>query len=249
MSAFAQEIEAYSRTYEELKGAVRGLNAEELRWKPAPDKWSVTEVLAHLVDHAIVISFRIREILSGSEARLPGFGQDAWVAGQRANETEAADVLEAFRALVAYHVLLLRRLPDADWDRSAVNFKGETVTLRQVVRAFAVHTHNHVGQIERIKAACAGGFGAGGGGSGGGGSGGLGSDSAGADSADSSSPGSGGIGAVSADSSSPGSGGIGAVSADSTTSGSGSADACSSGSVGLSSGGPCSSLAAQEGRA
>ncbi|WP_370639090.1 DinB family protein [Cohnella sp. REN36] len=153
MSSFAQEIEAYLRTYEELKSAIKGLNEEELHWKPAPSKWSVTEVLAHLVDHAIVISFRIREILSGSETRLPAFAQDAWIAGQRANEAEAVDVLEAFHALVEYHALLLRRLSDADWDRSAVNFKGETVTLLQVVRAFAAHAHNHVGQIERIKAA------------------------------------------------------------------------------------------------
>jgi hypothetical protein len=156
MSSFAAEIEQFLHTYEELQSAVAGLTDEELRWKPAPDKWSVTEVLVHVSDHLIVVSFRIREILSGSAARLPAFSQDDWVAGQRANEAEAADVLEAFRSLLVYNGQLLRRLPEADWDKTAVNFKGETVSLLSVIRGFVAHARNHLGQIDRIRRAEAG---------------------------------------------------------------------------------------------
>ena len=155
MSSFASEIEAYLQTYDELKEAVNGLNEEQLRWKPAPDKWSITEVLTHIADHLIVVSFRIREILSGSEVRLPAFRQDAWIAGQLANEGSASDALDTFRALTAYNALLLRRLPDNDWDKSGVNVKGETVTLLSVVRGFVAHARNHLGQIDRVKQAAA----------------------------------------------------------------------------------------------
>lgn len=153
MSSFDSEIEAFLHTYDQLTEAVQGLTEAQLRWKPAPDKWSVTEVLAHVADHLIVVSFRIREILSGSETRLPAFRQDAWIAGQLANEGSAADVLTAFRALAAYNALLLRRLPAADWDKAGVNAKGETVTLQSVVRGFVSHVRNHLGQIDRIKLA------------------------------------------------------------------------------------------------
>jgi len=155
MSAYAQEIEACLQTCDRLAEAVEGWTEEELRWKPASDKWSATEVLTHVADHLIVVSFRIRELLSGSAARLPAFDQDAWVAGQRANEGSAQDVLEAFRALVRYNSQLLRRLPDAAWDKTAVNFKGETVSLLTIVRGFAAHALHHVGQIERIRHAAA----------------------------------------------------------------------------------------------
>lgn len=155
MSSFASEIEPFLQTYDLLKSAVQNLTDEELRWKPAPDKWSATEVLAHVTDHLIVVSFRIREILSGSQVRLPAFNQDAWVAGQQANRAKAEDVLEAFRSLSVYNALLLRLLPDADWEKNAVNFKGETVSLLTVVRGFVAHAQRHAEQIDRIKQAAA----------------------------------------------------------------------------------------------
>ena len=83
-----------------------------------PDKWSVTEVLSHLTDHNIVVSFRIREIISGSTVQLPALGkmlgQDAWVSSAKANEGEAFEILDAFQALLTYNSLLLRRLSPQD---------------------------------------------------------------------------------------------------------------------------------------
>ncbi|CAI6053205.1 DinB family protein [Cohnella sp. JJ-181] len=153
MSNHNADIEAFSNTYSSLQEAVRGLDVAALTWKPGPGKWSATEVLVHLADHLIVVSFRIREILSGSQTRLPAFNQDPWVEGQYGNEAEAADVLEGFGSLAAYNVLLLRRLSPADWEKEAVNAKGDRIKLADVVRGFAAHAAHHVGQIERIKAA------------------------------------------------------------------------------------------------
>lgn len=155
MSAYAQLIDDFLRSYDRLQLATEGLSVEELRWKPGPDKWSVTEVLTHVTDHQIVVAFRLREILSGSDVRLPAFSQDPWVSNQHANEANVSDILEAFRALLVYHAQLLLRLPDADWDKSAVNFKGETVTVQSVVRGFANHVRHHLGQIDRIRQAYA----------------------------------------------------------------------------------------------
>ncbi|MDG0813281.1 DinB family protein [Cohnella rhizosphaerae] len=153
MSNHNADIEAFTGTYDGLTDAVRGMDVAALTWKPGPGKWSATEVLVHLADHLIVVSFRIREILSGSQARLPAFSQDTWVEGQYGNEAEAADVLEGFRALVAYNARLLRRLSSADWEKEAINAKGDRVTLADVVRGFAAHAKHHLGQIDRIKAA------------------------------------------------------------------------------------------------
>lgn len=151
MSQGPVDLKAYLQTYEQLKAAIEGLTPEELRRKPAPDKWSVTEVIAHLTDHNIVVSFRIREILAGSEARLPAFSQDPWVAGQKANEGNAEDFLDAFRALLVHNGQLFFRLTDEDWAKTGVNFRGETVTLSAIVQGFIDHLQRHLGQIERIK--------------------------------------------------------------------------------------------------
>ncbi|WP_219838507.1 DinB family protein [Paenibacillus sp. R14(2021)] len=143
----------YSLLPQQLANAVSELNEDQLRWKAAPGVWSVTEVLSHLTDHHIVVGFRIRELLSGSTAVLPAFSQDPWVAASHANEGDASDILAFYEAYSAYNLQLLKRLHPEDWAKKGINFKGETVTLREIVWGFIKHVHVHLAQIERITSA------------------------------------------------------------------------------------------------
>jgi hypothetical protein len=151
MSQSPVDIDTYLHTYEQLQEAIEGLSDEKLKLKSSEKQWSVTEVLTHLVDHNIVVSFRIREILSGSETRLPPFSQDPWVAGQRANEAKTSDILDIFRNLLIYNSLLFRRLTPEDWNKTGVNIKGETVTLTTIFHGFIAHVQVHLAQLGRIK--------------------------------------------------------------------------------------------------
>lgn len=144
-------IHDYAATQQQLEEAIEGLSEEQLKWKAAPDSWSITEVLSHLADHSIVVSFRIRDILADTEAQLPAFNQDAWVSGQYANQGKAADSLTLFRSLLQYNSLLLGRLTAGDWEKSGINFKGETVSIKDIIRGFTAHVQSHLAQIERIK--------------------------------------------------------------------------------------------------
>ncbi|MEK3875890.1 DinB family protein [Paenibacillus sp. FSL M7-0420] len=145
------ELTGYLNTHEQLVRAIEGLSEEQLRWKAGPTSWSVTEVLAHLADHSIVVSFRIRDILADTKVQLPAFNQDAWVSGQHSNQGKAADILELFRSLLHYNSLLLGRLSPAEWEKSGINFKGEPVRITDIVRSFSAHVQNHLAQIERVK--------------------------------------------------------------------------------------------------
>ncbi|WP_310831920.1 DinB family protein [Paenibacillus pedocola] len=145
------QINDYQNTHQQLVQATDGLTEEQLRWKAEPASWSITEVLAHLADHSIVVSFRIRDILAGTTAQLPAFNQDAWVSGQHANQGSAADSLELFRSLLHYNSLLFGRLSVEDWEKSGINFKGETVRITDIIRSFTAHVQTHLNQIARIK--------------------------------------------------------------------------------------------------
>lgn len=145
------QISDYLSTYHQLVQKTAGLTEEQLKWKAEPASWSVTEVLTHLADHSIVVSFRIRDILAATTSQLPVFNQDAWVSGQYANSGNASDNLELFRSLLYYNSLLFERLSEEDWEKCGINFKGETVKISDIVRGFTAHVERHLGQIERIK--------------------------------------------------------------------------------------------------
>jgi len=155
MSQPTANLTGYLQTLDQLSAEIAGLSDEQLKWKAAAQEWSVTEVLTHLADHHIVVSFRIREILAGSSVRLPAFAQDAWVEGQVGNEGSAAEALQLFGALLHYNHLIYTRLRPADWAKSGVNFRGETLNLVQVIDAFIKHVELHLAQIQSIKQALA----------------------------------------------------------------------------------------------
>lgn len=145
------DIQAYLHTYDQLRNAIEGWTEEQLKVKPSPEQWSITEVLSHLADHNIVVSFRIRRIIAEPNGALPPFDQDPWVAETRANEASASEILDVFQALLTYNSLLFQRLSPDDWSKSGINFKGEAVTLAAAVQGFIKHVQTHLKQIDRIK--------------------------------------------------------------------------------------------------
>ncbi len=149
-------ILSYLHAYVDIEEEIEGLSEEQVKWKASSQSWSITEVLAHLVDHSIVVSFRIRDILAGSANRLPAFDQDSWVSGQKANEESIGELLIAAHALVRYNAGLLGRLSEEDWQRSGINAKGEPVQIAAIIPAFVSHVQGHLNQIRRIKQQSAG---------------------------------------------------------------------------------------------
>ncbi|AIQ28156.1 MULTISPECIES: DinB family protein [Paenibacillus] len=145
------ELTEYLNTHGQLVQALEGLSDEQLKWKAEPASWSVTEVLSHLADHSIVVSFRIRDILADTKVQLPAFNQDAWVSGQHSNQGKATDSLELFRSLLHYNSLLLGRLSAAEWEKSGINVKGDTIRIADIVRSFTAHVQTHLAQIQRIR--------------------------------------------------------------------------------------------------
>jgi len=62
-----------------LARLIKGVPAARLRKRPAADKWSVSEILAHLSETEIVGGFRMRFILGAPGGPVVAFDQDAWV--------------------------------------------------------------------------------------------------------------------------------------------------------------------------
>lgn len=67
-------------TAKKLERLIKGVPSSKLRKRPAPDKWSVGEILAHLADSEIVRGWRMRQILGSPGTPIQAFDQDSWAA-------------------------------------------------------------------------------------------------------------------------------------------------------------------------
>src|SRR6202795_334947 len=72
-------IKVQSATAKRLARLIKGVPTSKLRKRPAPDKWSVAEILAHLADIEIVVGWRMRSILGTPGTPVQAYDQNAWV--------------------------------------------------------------------------------------------------------------------------------------------------------------------------
>jgi hypothetical protein len=139
-------------TAKKIERLIKGVPASKLRKRPATDKWSVSEILAHLADTEIAGSFRIRLILGSPGTPVAAFDQDAWVISGHYEKRDPRMSLEQFRVLREVNLALLKSLKPEQWQHHGMHAERGKETVEHIVRMFAGHDINHLGQIERILA-------------------------------------------------------------------------------------------------
>lgn len=124
----------------------------ELRRSPAPGKWSVTEILAHLAEDELTSTWRYRQMLEHDGLDLPGFDQELWAkVGDYASWTPQ-DALAMFRLLREANLRMFAQLTPAQWQHHGVHAERGKLTVQSLCRHMAAHDMNHIEQIRRILA-------------------------------------------------------------------------------------------------
>ena len=149
---FKQHIATAEKSPKEIAAAVSGLADKTLRYKPAPGKWSILEILGHLADVEIVYAYRLRQALADEKPVIAPMDQDAWARNLGYMESSPAELV-AFYGLSRHHTLqLLRRLKPGDLEKGAYHPEHKrNVTVAEIVQMMSGHGANHLAQIERLK--------------------------------------------------------------------------------------------------
>lgn len=133
-----------------LASLVKGKTRKQLTRRPAPDKWSVAEIMAHLADAEIAISWRIRQILARNAIPIQAYDQDAWAGTFQYVKRDPRQSLANFRALREANLALLKSVPRKLWENYGVHEERGNETVAHIVRMVSGHDINHLRQIEAI---------------------------------------------------------------------------------------------------
>ena len=145
-----QPLAVQAATAKKLGRLIKGVPTAKLRKRPAPEKWSVSEILAHLADTEIVCGFRIRMILGAPGTPIAAFDQDAWVTSGHYEKRDPRKSIEQFRTLREANLALLKTLKPEQWKHFGIHSERGQETVEHIVRMFAGHDINHLRQIEQI---------------------------------------------------------------------------------------------------
>jgi len=146
----ADPWEVLTSTAAQLRQLIAGRSQDDLARKPAPGRWSVREILAHLADCEVVMGWRLRSVLATNGTTLQPFDQNIWANVFKYEETPTADSLDLFEVSRRSNVRLLRSLDPAMFDNFGMHQERGRETVRHLIRLNAGHDLNHLRQIEGL---------------------------------------------------------------------------------------------------
>lgn len=145
-----KSLAVQAATPKKLEKLIKGIPTAKLRKRPAPDKWSVGEILAHIADAEIAGGFRMRLILGSPGTPVAAFDQDAWVTAGHYAKRDPRKSVEHFRAAREANLALLKSLTREQWKHYGIHAERGQETIEHIAHMFAGHDVNHLRQIEAI---------------------------------------------------------------------------------------------------
>jgi hypothetical protein len=144
-------MKVLTQTPKRLRKLVKGLKKKQLRYTPAPEKWSIAQIVNHMADTELVLAFRLRMALAQSGSPLQAMDQDKWAAGLQYENADVNDQLELFTAVRKRHLAIWASLSDEDWQKFGMHEERGKETVERIAQHFAGHDINHINQIEAIR--------------------------------------------------------------------------------------------------
>jgi len=143
-------LQVQRETPKALAALIRGLRRKQLTRKPAPGKWSIAEILAHLADTEIVVAWRLRHVLGKNGAPVQAYDQNAWAEIFGYIHRDSEESLEFFRVMRVRNLALLEGLPKKLWQNYGVHQERGKESVARIVRLYAGHDLNHLEQVGKI---------------------------------------------------------------------------------------------------
>lgn len=144
-----RKIESYGQAYEPLVAALRGFPREMWQWKPAPDRWSIHEILIHLADSEANAYVRCRRFIAEPDQPVMAYDQDVWARKLHYHAQNPEEALELFRWLrrMSYH--LIRDLPESAWASRVRHPEQPDYTFDRWLDIYERHTSGHIEQMRK----------------------------------------------------------------------------------------------------
>jgi len=123
-----------------VKAFIYSLPPEKLLHRYAKNKWSIKEILVHIVDDERIFAYRALRFARNEQLNLVGFDQDAYALYSEADKRDLDNIFEEYEAVRNSTIALFNGLPDASFDRMG---HGTGTANDATVRALAYHIAGH----------------------------------------------------------------------------------------------------------
>ena len=132
-------VSAMQKQLTEVENLFASISEEKGEFAYAQGKWTIKELLGHLINGERVFSYRALRISRGDQTPLPGFDQDLLTDNGNFNSISLADLQTEYSHLCQANIIFFQNLSEEAWERT-----GTVNDTPASVRAIAYNTVNHV---------------------------------------------------------------------------------------------------------
>lgn len=144
-------LDQLEATPEILRLLMAGLTDDEARWKPAPGRFSVAEILehlSHLEGHAY--RFKIDLMIGETDPDLPAYDTDHFVAAGQYSGRDPEESFAHFEEQRQDNVDYLRSLDAGFENRTGNHAVRGRITLAHMLNEWACHDLGHIRQVAEL---------------------------------------------------------------------------------------------------
>ena len=132
-------ISALENQISELQGLFASISEEKGLYSYAENKWTIKELLGHLIDGERIFAYRAYRISRNDQTPLSGFEQDDYIENGYFNDAKLTDLIEEFYLLRKANLIFFKSLKDNAW-----LYTGTASDVPVSVRAIAYIMVGHV---------------------------------------------------------------------------------------------------------
>lgn len=130
----------------ETAAALRSLPAGRATYRYADGKWTIAEVVGHMIDVERIFNYRVLRIARADPTPIEGFDEDAYIAPAEFDRRALAELIEDFETARRATLALVRGLPAAAWTRVGTA-NGKRISVRALVYIIAGHERHHLATL------------------------------------------------------------------------------------------------------
>ncbi len=145
-----EKIEAYGRGYGLLQAALEAIPREAWDYKPAPNEWSVKEIVVHMGDSESMAALRLRKLIVEPGTTLMAYNESGWADALNYRKQDMEDSLQIIKYARQSTYRLLKTLPDEVFRHAVIHPEyDEPYTFDRWLNIYAQHIPDHIEQMKK----------------------------------------------------------------------------------------------------
>jgi hypothetical protein len=144
--SFDDPAERLESQLSEVTSFLSGIDHKKRLYRYAPGKWSIQEMLQHMIDSERIFTCRALRFARRDATPLPGYDENAYAPASEAESVPWGELVTEWGSVRSATVPLFRHLPEAAWTRTGTA-NNALISVRAIAWVIIGHTEHHMGVI------------------------------------------------------------------------------------------------------